>query len=279
MFRIIKTASEVLQKEVIRKAVAEAEARKFYDKKALSPSMDFMCQRKAYYNLTYSGGKHLSVDQRDISYEGTRAMYVGNVFHDYVQKQFKDAGVLLLNEMPLKDPEYHLSARLDMVIESNNQPWLVELKSSQSYPLKKFVDEGAPDLEHQKQLQLYFHLLAVNANVPEIKAVLKGREVTRGIILYESKNNHELLEFEVNKNQEIIDELLRYSTYVWNRYMKNKVPVVPFDRDSPECLYKCKAQYYEMCHGEKKPTKEQIKDKNIWGFGSAKEINKDPKFV
>jgi hypothetical protein len=285
MFKASTLASGILKDHVVKKALREQTSYSNYQKKNLSPSGDFMCARKTFYNFKYSGGSHLAVDPRDTTYEGTRALFVGNAFHDYVQKQFAEAGCLLLNETTLIDEEHHIKARLDMVIEINKIPYLVELKSAKSYSIKLMKDDATPDIEHQKQTQLYFHLLEVNKDEPEIKAALQGRKVTKGIILYESKNDHTILEFAVDKNQEIINECLAYARYVWKRIQASKEPKVPFLPDSSECLYKCKAEYYEMCHGVPNPKKEPpapqkaLKDGTVWGFNNVKAVRDDESFV
>jgi hypothetical protein len=276
-FQQINICSKILKDHVVKKALNEAEAKAFYQKKNPSPSMDFMCARKAYYNLAYSGGSHLPIDPKDVTYENERAKVIGNNFHEYIQKQFEDAGVLLLNETTFADTDNKIRARLDCVIEANNEPILVELKSAKSYSMHLFNSDGSPDMEHIKQIQLYFHLLDLNKDEPEIASALKGRTVNRGIILYESKNDHKIMEFMVNRDEALIRELLRYSKYVWKCFDKKEVPKQKFEPDSSECMYKCSTAFYNMCHGKPKPVKDPG-EVNVWGAANVKETNKDPKF-
>ena len=276
-FNTTNICSNILKPAVVKKALNEAEAKAFYQKKNLSPSLDFMCVRKAYYNLIYSGGSHLPIDPKDITYENERAKEIGNNFHEYIQNQLKEAGVLVLNETTLEDTKNKIKARLDCVIEFNQELILVELKSAKSYAIHKFNQDGSPDIEHIKQIGLYFYLLDLNKNEPEIQEILKGRNINRGIIMYESKNDHKIMEFMVNKDDALIKELLRYAKYVWKSYEKKEIPKQKFDPDSSECMYKCSKAYYEMCHGKPKPIKD-VGNIDIWGAANVKESLKDPSF-
>jgi hypothetical protein len=140
-------------------------------------------------------------------------------------------------------------------------------------------DECSPDIEHQKQIQIYFHLLDHMKNDPSIFTHLQGRPVTKGLLLYENKNDHKLMEFVVNKNPTLIKESLDFARIVWNKIQQDKEPKQKFDPESPECLYKCNTKYYQMCHGKPNPKKEPIQDGDVWGFNSAKMSDKDPKFI
>jgi hypothetical protein len=279
VFKQTSIASDALKEYVINKAIKENSERPIRSKQNFSPSSDFLCPRKTYFNFKYSGNNKLSVDPRDFTYEGTRALYVGNKFHDYVQQQFQEAGLLVMEEQTLYDEVNHIKARLDMVIEIKNVLYLVELKSAKSYSLKIMKDECSPDQEHQKQIQIYFHLLDYMKNDPQIYTHLQGRPINKGLLLYENKNDHKLLEFVVNRNNTLIKESLQFAQSMWKKIQENKEPTQKFEPDSPECLYKCNARYYEMCHGVKNPTKEKVEDAPIWGFSSAKLNADDPKFI
>lgn len=278
MFKNTQICTKILKEHVEKSALSQAEAWAYRLKRTLSPSVDFLCMTKAYFNLKFSGQNHLPVNPKDITYEGERAKEVGNNFHEFIQKQFENAGVLRLNEVSLKDEDKKISARLDCVIEYNNELYLVELKSAKSYSMHLMNSDGSPDIEHQKQVQLYFHLLEKNKDTPEIANVLKGRHITKGIILYESKNDHKIMEFMVNRNEDAIQELLRYTDVLWRYFEKDKEPKYKFEPDSPECMYKCSSAYYERCHGKPKPER-KFEDKNVWGTSNARESINDPSFI
>jgi hypothetical protein len=279
MFEESSIASDILKNHVVAKAIEEAKKRPSRLKENFSPSMDFLCPTKTFFNFKFSGGNALEIDARDYSYEGTRALYNGNKFHEYVQQQFEESGTLVMQEQTLFDEEYHIKARLDMVIEVKKVLYLVELKSAKAYSLKLMHDACSPDMEHQKQIQIYFHLLDHMKNNPQIYTHLQGRSINKGLILYENKDNHKLTEYVVNRNPAVIREALEFARVVWKKIQDDKEPTQKFEADSPECLYKCNARYYQLCHGKANPKKEPIVDGHIWGFGSAKSNVDDPTFI
>lgn len=283
MFNQVNIISSVLKPTVISIAKKNAATWAGRQKVNLSPSIDFMCMKKAYFNFKYSGNAYLEPDESEFSYENERAKTVGNNFHDFVQGMLTSAGVVRLCETTLTDEDYHIRARLDLVIEINGQLYLVELKSAKQYSVKMMQQDGSPDLEHQKQLQLYFHLYEKNKNKPEIFEVLKGRPITKGILMYEDKDGHKITEFSVNKSKPIIDDLLKYAEILWAHVKAGQEPNFKFEPDSKECMYKCSPRYYELCHGR---PKEQMKKKEdidsssgLWGISNAREVSGEDKFV
>jgi hypothetical protein len=283
MFKTVDIVGKVLKERVIENAKKNAAAYAGRQKTNLSPSTDFTCMTKTFFNFKYSGANYLEIDADEFSYENERAKEIGNNFHNFIEKTLKSVpGVLKLSETTLVDEENHIRARLDMVVEINNELYLIELKSAKSYSLKMMNEEQSPDMDHQKQIQLYFHLYEKNKKNPEIFEILQGRPITKGIILYEDKDAHKITEFSVNKNQKLIDELLRYSNVLFQHINSGKQPEFKLESDSRECLYKCKPQYYQMCHGKTNPKKnnEKIpKNTGIWGVSEASKVMSEEKFI
>lgn len=281
-FQRVNIISDVIGEYLINIAKINARGKNSYKKKYLYPSMDFLCPTKAYFNFKYSGGNYLELQvDEDYSYEGERAKENGNKVHECLQEHFKGAKILKLNELTLVDEDKKIKARLDSVVEIKNQLYLVEIKSSKNYSIKLMVDQEAPDIEHQKQIQLYFHLIEKNKHLPEIQEVLQGRPLNKGILYYENKDNQKPTEFLVVKNNIIIEELLNYTDIVWDHINRKQKPEFKYDSESPECLYKCSSQFYKICHGKDRITKkdkEIIEDKGIWGIADARNLAMDEKF-
>lgn len=274
-----------LKEYVVAKSIKDSKSyqAKGYKKKNLSPSSDFMCLFKTFYNFKYSGGQFLDVDPRDFKYESLRAMENGNSFHDTMQAKFQEMGILRAAEMTLEDPDHHIRARLDAIVEIQGVLYMVELKSAQDYSVKLMNEASQPDTEHHKQLQLYFHLYNRNKDNPEVKQFLNGRSIEHGIIFYENKNKHTPLEFYAPIDRETIDALLEWTKVVWKLVQKGKEPPSEFKMEpkSSECMYKCKARYYEMCHGVPLPPKEEPINEEVWGSAEVAKITKNcpEKFV
>jgi len=291
MFDKSDLLSEILKQYVVKEAIVTQADRTFV-KKNLYPSSDFYCATKAYRDIKFSqSNKDIGyfLDERDYSYEGERAKYVGNAFHTYllgdekthVRGVIEKAGILITKELPMKDEENHISSRLDAIVKIREKLYIVELKSAKSYAIMEYSKECAPSKMHQEQLQLYFHLYEMHRHEPEIKALTGGEPITSGIILYEGKNDHKFLEFAVKKNQKMIDGLLEYSRRVFGAAKKGKEPIHVLEPEDFECRYMCKSKYFVMCHGKEKNEKveaEKIIDLNTWGFAEVKGLNKEPKF-
>lgn len=276
MFEKTQTISDIIKKQVVENAINQAEVNKYRMKQNISPSMDFKCMTQTWFRFKYSGGNFLDVNPSEFSYENERAKVVGEAFHSYMQSQFKKAGILRLNELPLRDEKHHISARIDSVVEIDDVLYLVELKSIQQYPFEIMANELAPDIDHQKQIQIYFHLLELNKNLPEVIAVTKGRKINKGILFYENKNRHRPMEFVVNRNQEQIDEILDFCNVLWEHIQTNKKPKYKFALDSFECKY-CKPEFFLQCHGKPQPPR-NIEDKNVWGIANVREVKSDASF-
>ena len=284
-FNIVDIIGPILKKKVIANAKVSASTYAGREKINLSPSQDFMCMTKAYFNFKYSGSGYLTVDPGEFSYENERAKEVGNKAHEYIQSHLESAKVVLLNEKTLIDEIHKIKARLDLVVEVNGQVYLVELKTAKSYGIKMMVEEGSPDIEHQKQVQLYFHLLDMMKDEPEIKEKLKGRTINNAILLYEAKDDHKITEFFVKRNPAIIKDLLRYADVLHEHVKKGEEPNYKFEPDARECLWKCKPQYYLLCHGKErdlarnKPIIATPKDAPVWGGSEFRQVGNDDKFI
>lgn len=285
MFNQVDIVGPVLKEKIIKNAKVNASTWAGREKINLSPSVDFMCMAKAFFNFKFSGGGYLEPDKDEFSYENERAKEVGNQAHEFIQKALGQIGVVKLCEKTLIDEEHHIKARLDLVVEINNKLFLVELKTAKGYGIKMMVQDGSPDIEHQKQVQLYFHLLDVMKDDPEIKEALGGRKVNQAILLYEGKDDHKITEFLVQKNPAIIKDLLRYADVLMDHVKRGEQPNFKFEPESRECIWKCKPQFYRICHGK---DREQVKNKPViqvpqgtpmWGASEFRNVGNEDKFI
>lgn len=286
-FQQVEILGPLLKEKVIDYAKINASSYAGRKKENLSPSIDYMCMTKAYFNFKFSGNGYLEPAKDDeFSYENERAKVVGNQFHEYIQDVLAKIGIVKLCEKTLIDAKNKIKARLDLLVEIKNTLYLVELKSCKSYAMKKMKDNNSPDEEHIKQTQLYFHLLNEMKDDPDIKAILKGRTVTKSIIFYEEKDSHKITEFIVPKNQKMINDLLKYSQILIKHVMEGKEPEFKLAPSSPECMYKCKPEYYKLCHGidrDKVGKNQNIEipkeASGMWGITDAKNTKQIEKFI
>lgn len=153
--RKVNIVKKILENHLIKKAQENQIKSSYYIKQNLSPSTDFVCQKKAYYNIVLNG--IIDAPQNNhLSYKNETAKMVGNDFHNRFQKLLLDTGIRRLNETTLEDKEHKIKGRIDSLIELNGELYLVELKSAKSYPMKIMSDENAPNIEHLKQLNICF---------------------------------------------------------------------------------------------------------------------------
>lgn len=142
----------------------------------------------------------------------------GTSFHNRMEDLFEDMGIMVAPELSLKHPELKISGRSDAIIWNylreedepdgeiitltspdgtivyegpENYVMLVEFKSigeNGFYNLRK----SKPNDAHEQQLQLYFYLTGI----------------TRGIVYYENKNNQKHTEYIVDRDEELIKEVI-----------------------------------------------------------------------
>jgi CRISPR/Cas system-associated exonuclease Cas4 (RecB family) len=266
-----------IEKYLIDKAIKEAERRFNYSKTTLSPSTDFACQKRAYLSIKHSGPKALPINEKDFSYTNEIAKDAGNAYHLLIQKYFSEMNIVRLNETTFEDEKLKIKSRIDNLIEIDNQLYLVEIKSVKSYAIHMMESEGAINGEHLKQVNCYFHLLDLNKDREDISKILNGRTVTKCILLYINKNDQKLSEYVVDKDNDLIDEIIRYSKFVWKSVEDNEEPKTPFSPEDYECTY---CPFYLYCHGKPKPEKliSRSEDKDVWGSVYSKPTKNEPQF-
>lgn len=169
----------------------------------------------------------------------------GHGFHNRMEKLFRDAGVLIADELPIKSEELKISGRSDAIIKDpeyivgDDDPSIslagfngetlyegprdaviiIELKSIGDNGFNRLTRE--PKLEHVKQLQLYLHLTGLK----------------RGVLLYENKNTQELKEFKVDYDPVIAEEVIHKVKTIHAHMTDGTIPEKEFDRSSFECRY------------------------------------------
>jgi CRISPR/Cas system-associated exonuclease Cas4 (RecB family) len=142
-----------------------------------SPSNIGKCPRYIVYDM-------LGYKRPEMPPRITRITENGNYMHERYQTLFADMGVLIQDELPIKDAELCISGRTDALIRLNSELVLVELKSANQKKTDKMKKANAPLPEFEMQLQLYLHLTGI----------------PKGIVLAENKNDQEILEFPINYN-------------------------------------------------------------------------------
>lgn len=158
----------------------------------------------------------------------------GTSFHNRIEETFEQAGIMVAPELSLKDPELHVSGRSDAIIWNylrdedeedgeeitlkdpddnivyegpNNYVLLVEFKSISENGFYK-LPKTKPKKEHEEQLQLYFYMTGIE----------------KGIIYYENKNNQMTQEYVVERDEEVIEAIVKRIKKLIKRAKANDIP-------------------------------------------------------
>ncbi|MEM4649585.1 MAG: PD-(D/E)XK nuclease family protein [Candidatus Bathyarchaeia archaeon] len=176
------------------------------------PSRLPYCLRQQYYEWL------LGVEYPE---ELLRIFEIGNIFHEWLKKVFKNVeGVKLIeNEKPinvyLAEADIFINGRIDdvILIEADNQTYIIEAKTHKNL---NYLE--AAHKEHIAQLNFY----------------LKFYPSVKGIILYIEKNTLATKEFIIDFNQELFKETINRALSL-HYALINKTP--PPKEESPLCGY------------------------------------------
>jgi len=155
---------------------------KFQTKKTFAPSTIAYshgeCPR--YWYLAFEGA--MFADNAD-AYGGAN-MTAGTKSHERIQQAMEDAGILKNSEFKITYPDPPIFGYGDVILEWENEDLLGEIKTmpNEGFEYRKLA--GKPKAGHLIQLLIYMKVL----------------NKSKAILIYENKNNHELLIFPVELN-------------------------------------------------------------------------------
>lgn len=220
------------------------------------PSSVGQCLRKTTYQMLHYHAEPKKGDNLSVLENGT-------AFHNRMENTFKDMGILIAPELSLKDKELCISGRSDAIvwnfiddpvenedsIENRIQLYtpqeelvyvgpksrvlIIELKSIKDKKFHK-LSKKKPLKEHEMQLQLYFYLTGID----------------KGIILYENKNSQETKEYIVEKDDKIIESVLKEIKYCVDLAKKHELAPRTLMPTDVQCRY---CDYRDICWPEAKP--------------------------
>jgi CRISPR/Cas system-associated exonuclease Cas4 (RecB family) len=156
---------------------------KFQTKKTFAPSTIAYshgeCPR--YWYLAFEGA--MFEDNAD-AYGGAN-MTAGTKSHERIQQAMEDAGILKNSEFKITYPDPPIFGYGDVILEWENEDLLGEIKTmpNEGFEYRKLA--GKPKAGHLIQLLIYMKVL----------------NKSKAVLIYENKNNHELLIFPVELNE------------------------------------------------------------------------------
>lgn len=176
------------------------------------PSYTNQCSRYWYYLFN---GVELT---QSFSPQTYRIFDNGHAVHNRLYSYFRDMGILVEEEIAVKNDSPPIEGTADGIIEWYGRK-LIELKSisSEGFHYRKLYNK--PKDEHYRQAQIYMRCLNLDS----------------GYVIYENKNNQELLPIYIEKDDKFIDKLFKKYTEYYNNYLNKEIPQRPYKRTSANC--------------------------------------------
>ena len=166
---------------------------------AFHPSQLYRCKREQVFGyFGVEGLKSYNAQLQNIFNDGTWR-------HIRWQIMLLNAGIIDQVEVKVTMPEYRLTGSMDGL--NSEEGWMFELKGTSAYA--KIKKEGVMPA-HKKQIQAY--LLAAGLD--------------KAIVVYEDKNRQDWCEFEVDQEQETINEVIEILESLNKAIDNNELPEV-----------------------------------------------------
>jgi CRISPR/Cas system-associated exonuclease Cas4 (RecB family) len=202
--------------------IAKREPR-FTQKKTFAPSTIAYghgeCPR--YWYLAFEGG--IFEDNAD-AYGGAN-MTSGTKSHERIQQAMEDAGILKESEFKITYSDPPIFGFGDVILDWGGEDLLGEIKTMPSEGFEYRKASGKPKMGHLIQLLIYMKIL----------------NKTKAVLIYENKNNHDLLIIPV----EISDYKIKWvnQTFEWMRTVRKAWE----DKTLPEKNYRSNSKICKNC--------------------------------
>jgi CRISPR/Cas system-associated exonuclease Cas4 (RecB family) len=152
----------------------------------------------------------------------------GHATHDRIYGYLRDMGILIADEVPVTYDDPPIEGTADGIIEWHGRK-LIELKSisDQGFMLRK--SHHKPKDDHYRQAQIYMRCLDLDG----------------GFVIYENKNNQEILPIFVERNDDFIDKLFKKYAKIYGMYKEGSLLKRPYKSIASQQCRMC--DLAEMC--------------------------------
>lgn len=217
-----KTASESMQGLIdkINSGYIAKRGPKHQQKKTFAPSTIAYghgeCAR--YWYLAFEGGTF--EDYAD-PFAGAN-MTNGTKSHERIQQAIEDAGILIKSEFKITYDDPPIFGFGDAIVEHEGEELLIEIKTAMQEGFEYRKKTGKAKLGHLIQILIYMKIL----------------KKARGVIVYENKNNHELLAIPVVVNDYYIkwvDQAFDWMRSVRKAWEEKTLPKKNYRSNSKIC--------------------------------------------
>ena len=142
----------------------------------------------------------------------------GHAVHDRLYGYFREMGILVAEEIPVTHSEPPIEGTADGIIDWYGHK-LIELKSisSEGFHYRQLYKK--PKDDHYRQAQIYMRCL----------------DLPSGYVIYENKNNQEILPIYIERDEAFIDKLFIKYNKIYNDFKEGNLPKQPYKRTSANC--------------------------------------------
>ena len=211
--------------EKIRTGYTIKRVDKFQTKKTFAPSTIAFshgeCAR--YWYIAFSGA--MFTDNAD-AYGGAN-MTAGTKSHERIQEAMGNAGILKDSEFTIRSEDPPIFGYGDVILDWEGEDLLGEIKTMPHEGFEYRKASGKPKLGHLVQLLIYMKILGKS----------------RAVLIYENKNNHELLilPIEVTKDSYLVKWVNQ--AFDWMKTVRKAWE----DQTLPEKVYRSNSKICKTC--------------------------------
>lgn len=194
--------------------------KEFKQKKTFAPSTigygHGTCAR--YWFIAFNGAEFTE----NIPAANIASMRSGTDAHERIEKLIENTGLLKEKEREIKNSNPPIRGFADVVLEIDDEEIIGEIKTIKDQYFIQRKGEGSPSPSHLLQLLVYMKI--------------EGAE--EGFILYENKNDNELLAIPIQmseKNEEYINYVFDWLEKVYSSYKDNVLPKRGYTKSTWTC--------------------------------------------
>ena len=149
----------------------------------------------------------------------------GHAVHERIYSYLRAMNILDSEEIPVNLDDPPISGTADGIINFDGKK-LIELKSISDAGFAYRRTYNKPKDDHVRQAQIYMHCL----------------DLPSGFVIYENKNNQEILPIYIKRDDEFIEKLFKKYRKTYKAFIEDVLPVRPYkSASSQQCLY-CNAR-------------------------------------
>lgn len=221
---------------------------KFTQKKTFAPSTIAYgfgeCAR--YWYIAFDGA--IFEDNSDAY--GVANMTSGTLSHGRIQTAMKDAGFLIADEFKITNNDPPIFGYGDVILDWEGEELLGEIKTMPNEGFEYRKTAGKPKTGHVIQLLIYMKIL----------------KKSKAVLIYENKNNHDLLIFPIEVN-DYYREWIDYA-FDWMRQVRKAWE----DRTIPKKNYRSNSKICKSCPVQKACAEAEVGELKIAALEEPREI-------